>query len=92
MVRVDYGGLERGLFVEMIELMLSTINCFASHGIGRLVEKISKVAVNFAKIYPMRPSYLPLQNYLKKQNFNLVNIETKTRTNVFRTAFLQHTI
>ena len=30
MVRVDYGGLERGQFVEMIEHMLNTINCFAS--------------------------------------------------------------
>ena len=34
MVRVDYVGLERRQFVEMIQLMLNTINCFASLGRG----------------------------------------------------------
>ena len=34
MVRFDYGGLERRQFVEFIQHMLNTINCFASHGRG----------------------------------------------------------
>ena len=54
MVRVDYSELERGQFVEMIEHMLKTINCFASHGSGWLVEEISKVNINFAILSPMR--------------------------------------
>ena len=45
MVRVDYGGLERRHFVEMIEHMLNTINRFASHGSGWLIEKIFSTAL-----------------------------------------------
>ena len=77
-VRVDYGGLERGQHVEMIEHMLNTISCFASHGSGWLVEKISKATINFAKTSPMRAgSYLTLPNDPKKRKFNLGTIETK---------------
>ena len=76
MVRVDYGALERGQFLEMIDHMLNTINCFASHGSGWLVEKISKVTTNFA-------SYVSLPNDPKKQNFSLVNIETKNNNKFF---------
>ena len=49
MVRIDYGGLERRQFVEMIEHMLNTINRFASHGSGWFFEKIFKITINFAK-------------------------------------------
>ena len=72
MVRVNYGGLEQGQYIEMIEHMLNSINCFASHGSGWIIERISKVTINFAKLSPMRAgSYLPLPLGLKKQNFNL---------------------
>ena len=93
MVRVDYIGPERRQFVEVIEHMLNTINCFASYGGGWLEEKISKVDINFAKKSPMSAgSYLPLRNDLKKKNYNLINIETKTTSNVFSTALLHHTL
>ena len=68
----------------MIEHMLNTINCFASNGSAWLVEKISKVTINFAKIFPRRAgSYLPLPNDLKKQNFIMVNIEIKKQQQMF---------
>ena len=50
MVRVNYGGLEQGQYIEMIEHMLNSINCFASHGSGWIIERISKVTINFAKL------------------------------------------
>ena len=50
MVRVNYGGLEKGQYIEMIEHMLNSINCFASHGSGWIIERISKVTINFAKL------------------------------------------
>ena len=39
MVRVNYGGLEQGQYIEMIEHMLNSINCFASHGNGWIIER-----------------------------------------------------
>ena len=89
MVRVNYGGLEEGQYIEMIEHMLNSINCFASHGSGCIIERISKVIMNFAKLSPMRAgSYLPLPLGLKKQNFNFVNIETKTNDRCFLYCFI----
>ena len=89
MVRVNYGGLEQGQYIEMIEHMLNSINCFASHGSGWIIERVSKVTINFAKLSPMRAgSYLPLPLGLKKQNFNLVNIETKTNDICFLYCFI----
>ena len=41
MVRVNYGGLEQGQYSEMIEHMLNSINCFASHGSGWIIERTS---------------------------------------------------
>ena len=67
-VLVNYGGLEQGQNIEMIEHMLNSINCFASHGSGWIIERISKVTINFPKLSPMRAgSYLPLPLGLKKQ-------------------------
>ena len=89
MVRVNYGGLEQGQYIEMIEHMLNSINCFASHGSGRIIERISKVTINFAKLCPMRAgSYLPLPLGLKKQNFNLVNLQTKANDKCFLYCFI----
>ena len=89
MVRVNYGGLEQGQYIEMIEHMLNSINCFASHGRGWIIERISKVTINFAKMSPMRAgSYLPLPLGLKKQNFNIVNIEIKTNDKCFLYCFI----
>ena len=90
MVRVNYGGLEQRQYIEMIEHMLNSINCFAaSHGSGWIIERISKVNINFAKLSPMRAgSYLPLPLGLKKQNFNLVNIQTKTNDICFLFCFI----
>ena len=89
MVRVNYGGLKQGRYIEMIEHMLNSINCFASHGSGWIIERISKVTIKFAKPSPMRAgSYLPLPLGLKKQNFNLVNIETKTNDKCFLYCFI----
>ena len=89
MVRVNYGGLEQGQYIEMIKHMLNSINCFASHGSGWIIERISKVTINFAKLSPMRAgSYLPLPLGLKKQNLNLVNIETKTNDKCFLYCFI----
>ena len=42
MVRVNYGGLEQGQYIEMIEHMLNSINCFASHGSAWIIERILK--------------------------------------------------
>ena len=91
MVRVNYGGLEQGQYIEMVEHMLNSINCFASHGSWWIIERISKVTINFAKLSPMREgSYLPLPLGLKKQKFNLVNIYKQRRTiNAFCIASLQ---
>ena len=90
MVRVDYGRLESGQFVEMIEHML---NCFASHGSGWLVENISIISMKFSKISLLRAgSYLPLPSDLKKQKFNLAKIETKNNNKCFLYCLLQHTI
>ena len=73
----------------MIEHMLNTINCFASHGSEWSVEIFLKLSISFAKLSPMRAeSYLPLPNDLKK-NFNLVYIETKQPTIAFSFALLQ---
>ena len=89
MVRDNYGGLEKGQYIEMIEHMLNSINCFASHGSGWIIERISKVTINFAKLSPMRAgSYLPLPLVLKKQNFNPVNIQTKTNDKSFLYCFI----
>ena len=67
MVRVNYGGLEQGQYIEMIEHMLNSVNCFASHGNWRIIERISKVTTNFVKLSPMRAGcYLPLPLGLKK--------------------------
>ena len=89
MARVNYGGLEQGQYIEMIEHMLNSINCFASHGSGWITERISKVTINFAKLSPMRAgSYLLLPLGLKKQNFNLVNIKTKTNDKGFLYCFI----
>ena len=89
MVRVNYGGLEQGQYIEMIEHMLNSVNCFASHGNWRIIERISKVTTNFVKLSPMRAGcYLPLPLGLKKQNFNLVNIQTKMNYKCFLYCFI----
>ena len=89
MVRVNYGGLEQGQYIEMIEHMLNSINCFPSHGSGWIIERTSKVTINFTKPSPMRAgSYLPLPLGLKKQNFNLVKIQTKTNDKCFLYCFI----
>ena len=88
-VRVNCGGLEQGQYTEMIEHLLNSINCFASHGSGWIIERISKVTINIAKLYPMRAgSYLPLPFGLKKQNLDLLNIETKTNDKCFLYCFI----
>ena len=60
MVRVDYDGLERRQFDEIIEHMLNTIDCFASHGSGWLAEKNSNVTISFPKFILCAPGVIYL--------------------------------
>ena len=88
MVRVNYGGLEQGQYIEMIEHMLNSINCFASHGSGWIIERISKVTINFAKLSPCAQEATCRYPLVSKNNFNLVNIETKTNDKCFLYCFI----
>ena len=65
MVQIDYGGLETGKYIEMVETTLSTVKCFASHRSVWLIEEKIKVNSNFQNCIRCMPRAI---------NFSQINL------------------
>ena len=88
MIHVFSNGIEKKIYLELIEHMVKAINTFASHGSGWIVERIEKLAVKFAAFSPIRAgSYIDLPDSLKPVKQSFTNIKTRNDQQCFLNGF-----
>ena len=89
MINVFFNGIEKETYLELIEHMVNIINTFTSHGSGWIVERIEKLAVNFAAFSPIRAgSYIDLHDSLKPAKQRFTNIKTRNNQKCFLYCFV----